>query len=79
MKPLLPEQRLETVIHAAIITIRLDYCDTLYFGISSVSLSRLHPVSVIKIMFLEHSYNVINVFGTLREKLSQNNVLGTSL
>ncbi|XP_036068103.1 uncharacterized protein LOC118598825 [Oryzias melastigma] len=43
VKPFLSQQHFETVIHA-FITSRLDYCNSLYFGISQSSLSRLQLV-----------------------------------
>uniref|UniRef100_A0A3B3BYA6 Reverse transcriptase domain-containing protein n=1 Tax=Oryzias melastigma TaxID=30732 RepID=A0A3B3BYA6_ORYME len=43
VKPFLSKRNFETVIHA-FITSRLDYCNSLYFGVSQSSLSRLQLV-----------------------------------
>ncbi len=43
LKQLLPHKDLETVIHA-FITSRLDYCNTLYWGLSQSAISRLQIV-----------------------------------
>ena len=43
MKPILSRRNLETAIHA-FVTSRLDYCNSLYYGISQASNSRLQLV-----------------------------------
>ena len=43
VKPFLAHQHFETVIHA-FVTSRLDYCNSLYFGVSQSSLARLQLV-----------------------------------
>ena len=43
VKPLLAQQHFETVIHA-FITLRLDYCNALYFGVNQSSIARLQLV-----------------------------------
>ncbi|XP_032375874.1 uncharacterized protein LOC116692015 [Etheostoma spectabile] len=43
VKPFLSRQQLETVIHA-FISLRLDYCNSLYFGLSKSLLARLQLV-----------------------------------
>jgi len=43
IKPVLPRQHFETVIHA-FLTTRLDYCNALYSGVSGSSIARLQLV-----------------------------------